>query len=68
MEHENLEEKAAATRVRKMDKQRSNYYNFYTGSNWGNPENYDFCINTSFLGIEKTSEGLCALVQSVTAE
>lgn len=37
----------------KADKQRSNYYNYYTGKEWGNPINYDLCINTSKLNAEE---------------
>mgnify|MGYP002286334986 CR=1 FL=1 len=29
------DEKTVTALIRKMDKQRKNYYNYYTGSNWG---------------------------------
>jgi cytidylate kinase len=41
--------------ITKADKQRSSYYNYYTGREWGNPVNYDLCINTSKL----TPEQVC---------
>lgn len=40
------------------ESQRSNYYGFYTGKKWGHAESYDFCINTSRLGIEGTADAL----------
>ena len=38
--------------VTKTDKTRSNYYNYYSTRKWGDPNNYDLCINSSSLGIE----------------
>lgn len=59
------EEKAATVLVRRMDKQRKSYYNYYTGKDWGKPYNYDLCINSSPLGIEKTAEALAALIEKM---
>ncbi len=46
------DEKSAVDIVRKADKQRKAYYNYYTGGSWGKPDNYDFCINSSSLETE----------------
>ena len=51
-----LNEKAATTLIRKTDKKRSNYYNFYTSKTWGDAVNYDLCINSSKLGIDGSVE------------
>ena len=59
------EEKAITALVRKMDKQRKNYYDYYTGGNWGKPYNYDLCVNSSTLGIEQTAEALAVLVRQM---
>ena len=56
MEIESIGQKEAEDAVRKIDKQRKKYYDTYTGRNWGTPENYDFCINSSVRGIEGTVE------------
>ena len=56
MEIESIGQKEAEDAVRKIDKQRKKYYDTYTGRNWGAPENYDFCINSSVRGIEGTVE------------
>ena len=56
MEIESSGQKEAEDAVRKIDKQRKKYYDTYTGRNWGTPENYDFCINSSVRGIEGTVE------------
>ena len=47
-----LEEKHAAEYVKRMDKQRISYYNYYTDKRWGVPENYELCLDSSALGIE----------------
>ncbi len=60
MELEGLEEKNAIALVRQMDKQRKRYYDYYTNHNWGKPENYDLCINSSRLGIDRTAMVLAA--------
>lgn len=51
-----LNEKAAATLIKKTDKKRANYYNFYTSKTWGDAKNYDICLNSDVLGIEGTAE------------
>ncbi len=46
----------AKDRVRKEDKARSSYYNFYTDKKWGSASGYDLCINTGVLGIEGSAK------------
>ena len=53
-----LSEKAAATLIKKTDKRRANYYNFYTSRTWGEAANYDICINSTRLGIDGTVKAL----------
>lgn len=38
--------------VRRMDKERASYYNYYATATWGDVNNYDLCLDTSKLGIE----------------
>lgn len=45
------EEKAKEKAV-KCDKCRREYYNYFTGRNWGAATNYDLCINTSNMEID----------------
>lgn len=45
--------KALEKKVISIDKKRSVYYNYYTGSDWNNAYNYDLCINTSKMSFEK---------------
>lgn len=50
-----LDERAAKALVEKTDKQREKYYEYHTGRLWGLPENYDLCINSARLGIDRTA-------------
>lgn len=52
MEQESLSHLRAKSTVRKMDLQRKEYYEHYTGKSWGNPKNYDLCINTGEVSVE----------------
>ena len=47
-----LAEKNAEAAVKKADKSRANYYKYYTTRRWGDPENADLMINSSFTGIK----------------
>lgn len=38
--------------VKRIDKERRNYYRYYTGRSWADPENYDLLVNTSTAGIK----------------
>lgn len=49
-------EKEAKTHVLERDKKRSKYYKYITDQVWGLAENYDLCLNSSELGIEKCVE------------
>ncbi|MCD8158927.1 MAG: cytidylate kinase-like family protein [Clostridiales bacterium] len=59
----NLEPNAAAKLIKETDKERSNYYKFYTGSKWGMPEDYSYIIDSSVLGTEATADLICDLVE-----
>jgi cytidylate kinase len=39
--------------INKTDKSRANYYNFYSGMKWGDPENYDLSVNRTKLTLEQ---------------
>ena len=47
MERLGREEKCARTLVKKMDKTRKSYYEFFTDEKWQDLSNYQMCIDTS---------------------
>ena len=42
--------------VEREDKNREEYYNYYTFGNWGVASNYDLCLDSSIAGIEGTAD------------
>ena len=42
--------------IKKTDKQRRTYYDYYTSHEWGKISNYDLCINTEKIGIESAAQ------------
>ena len=42
--------------IKKADKQRATYYNYYATSTWGDVNNYHLCVDTGVLGIEGAVE------------
>jgi cytidylate kinase len=36
----------------KIDKERANYYNYYTSNRWGDAKSYDLCIDSSEYGLD----------------
>lgn len=51
-----VEEAKAEDRIRKADKQRASYYNYYATATWGDVDNYDLCVDTGALGVEGAVE------------
>lgn len=56
-----LDEAAAMKAIAKSDKERGNHYFRYTDQKWGKAQNYDICINSGLMGVEKTAETLATL-------
>lgn len=44
--------KKMEARIRKIDQKRSDYYQFYSGNEWGNPRNQHLSLNSGKLGID----------------
>ena len=47
------EERKASDFVTKKDKQRANYYNFYSNKRWDDLQNYDITIDTSRFTVDE---------------
>ena len=55
-ERMNITPEQADSLMRKKDRTRETYYNYYTFGNWGVASNYDLCVDSSVLGIEGTAD------------
>jgi cytidylate kinase len=56
MKEENLTEDEAEKLMRKKDRTRETYYNYYTFGAWGHASNYHLCVDSSVLGIDGTAD------------
>lgn len=61
--NKHISQREALDRIAYKDRQRRDYYNFYTGHEWGKMENYDICLNTSVLSEEECVELLMKLAE-----
>ncbi len=52
---------APEKRLKDKDKRRSLFYNYFTDMKWGDPHNYDICLNSGILGFEKCVDIISSL-------
>ena len=64
LERYDIEKDKAFDFIKKTDKNRANYYNYYSDMKWGEASNYDLCINSSILGIDETVKFLKSFVEA----
>ena len=58
-----LDKEKAKKEITRIDKLRANHYKYYTQKKWNDHSNYDICINTATLGVEKSAELVCDIVK-----
>ena len=56
MKEESLSEEEAEKLMRRKDRTRETYYNYYTFGSWGHAAGYHLCVDSSVLGIEETAD------------
>lgn len=64
MEKYDLDAKSALNRMKKEDKMRKTYHNFYADGKWGDSRSYDLCVNSSTLGVEQTLQTIITYVDA----
>lgn len=62
LERYDIEKNKVEDFIKKTDKRRASYYNYYTDMKWGEAKNFDLCINTSKTGIENAVELMLAYI------
>ena len=60
-----LDEKTANKEIKRINKLRSSHYKYYTEKEWRDNSNYDICINSDALGVEKSAELICNMIEGV---
>lgn len=58
-----FDKEKAKKEITRRDKLRANHYKYYTDKNWNDHSNYDICINSDLLGVEKSAEIICDMVK-----
>lgn len=58
-----ISEAEAERMIAYQDRKRKNYHNYYCPIKWGDSRNYEICINSSKLGIERTENILEAYIR-----
>ncbi|MCI9038306.1 MAG: cytidylate kinase-like family protein [Clostridia bacterium] len=53
----------AEKEIKRIDKLRGNHYKHYTEREWKDHSNYDICINSDKLGVEKAAELICEMIR-----
>ena len=56
MEVDLIDEEKAKKRVKKLDRERKEYYKYFTGKEWHNIKNYDLPINSTRLSLDEIAE------------
>ena len=59
-----LNKESAKKEINRIDKLRANHYKYYTENDWRDSSNYDICINSDALGVERASEINCDIVNN----
>lgn len=62
MDRFSLSEEKAKDMISKKDKQRANYYNFYSNKKWGKADSYNLSIDSGLLGIDGTVNLITQLI------
>ena len=58
-----LNEEKAKKEIKRIDKLRANHYKYYTEREWKDNSNYDICINSDTLGVEKSADLICEIIE-----
>ncbi len=59
---DHLDPNKAEDEILKVDKRRTNYYNYHSGEKWGRATNYHLSINSGFVGIDNAVECILAFI------
>ena len=64
MEREGVDEKTALNMMKKMDKMRKVYHNFYCESKWGDSRTYDICIKIGKVDVDTATDMIIKYIDS----
>ena len=56
-------EKSPQARLQEKDKRRTVNYQHYTGRTWGAADNFDICLDTGVIGVEKAADIIVSVIK-----
>lgn len=65
MQTENVDEQEARSLMRHRDKEREQYFRYFTRKSWGDKANYDIQLNTSALSAQQCADILADIVRKM---
>lgn len=65
MQRASIDEREASLLIKKIDKQRRYYYNYFTDLRWEDMTQYDLCLNSGSIPEEQILDVLAALYESI---
>ena len=68
IEVDGIDANKAADFVTKRDKQRANYYNFYSSMRWDDINAYNMTLDTSLFSVDQAADMIIQAVQALTGE
>lgn len=63
-----MSQKEAQAAINRHDKFRKSYHNRYCDIKWGDSRNYDICVNSSRLGLDRTTDMLESYIRERNGE
>ncbi len=63
-EDKNITDAEIIKHVKKIEKSRKSFYEFYTNTKWGDKKNYDMMINTSNQNIKEIAHLLSSMIKT----
>ena len=65
MNTEHVDEQDARSLMRHRDKEREQYFRYFTRKSWGDKANYDIQLNTSVLPVQQCADILAGIVRDM---
>lgn len=65
MERDKISESEAVAKIKRHDKQRKLYYDFYTDKKWSAHESYNLTLNSEIFGLDGTADIICAALKAI---
>lgn len=58
-----VEPELMESRIREIDRKRRDYYQYYTGNEWGKAQNYHLCLESGLVGVDGCLKAVLSYLQ-----